>query len=117
VVDTAKMRRPTFASADEHPTGHVAHDDRGNAVWTWSEDIASEPLRYATGIEISDETGDSRIESMNTGQYVQVVGKGGYNPYEKGPVQLKPEAPRKRDLRALSKWIEERRQRGEPTKV
>jgi hypothetical protein len=110
------MRRPQFLSERGQPTGHVEHDDRGNAVWQWAEDIDSEPMLAAPVLEISDDTSDSRIESVNTGQYVRVIGKGGYNPYESGLVRKK-ELPRKRDLKALSQWIEQRRGRGEPTKL
>ncbi len=117
MVDTVKMQRPHFFADGQSPSGHVAHDDRGNAIWTWSEEIDhQEPLRYATNFEISDQSSDSRVVTTGNGQHVQVSAKGGYNPYESGFVKG-ADAPRKRDLKALSKWIEERRQRGEPTKV
>jgi hypothetical protein len=99
------------------PSGHVAHDDRGNAIWSWSEGVDhQEPLRYSPGFEISDQPDDSRVVTTGTGLHVQVSAKGGYNPYQSGFVKGE-ETPRKRDLKALSKWIEERRQRGEPTKL
>jgi hypothetical protein len=110
------MRRPQLLSERGQPTGHVAHDDRGNAFWQWAEDVVSEPMLATPSLEISDDTSDSRIESVNTGRYVRVAGKGGYNPYESVPGR-KAEPPRKRDLKALSKWIEQRRGRGEPTKL
>ena len=43
VVDTVKMRRPTFKSVDSEPSGRVARDDRGNAVWQWSDDVVQRP--------------------------------------------------------------------------
>jgi hypothetical protein len=35
----------------------------------------------------------------------------GYNPYESGMLGKKKEPPKKRDLRALSTWIEQRRKK------
>jgi hypothetical protein len=117
LVDTVKMRRPHPFGEGAAPSGRVAHDDRGNAIWTWSEAVDhQEPLRYASSFEISDQADDSRVVMTGSGQHVQVSAKGGYNPYESGFVKA-AESPRKRDLRALSKWIEDRRQRGEPTKA
>lgn len=117
MVDTVKMRRPHFAGEGHAPSGHVEHDDRGNAIWTWSEAVDhQEPMRYAPGFEISDQTDDSRVVTTGSGQHVQVSAKGGYNPYESGFVKG-TESSRKRDLRTLSKWIEARRGRGEPTKL
>ena len=117
MVDTVKMRRPHFFGEGTAPSGHVAHDDRGNAIWQWSEEVLhQEPARYAANFEISDQSDDSRLVTTGSGQHMQVSAKGGYNPYESGFV-MGAEAPRKRDLKALSKWIEERRQRGEPTKI
>ena len=115
LVDTVKIRRPHLLGGIGEPSGRVSHDDRGNAVWNWSEDVQHhDPLRYAGSFEISDQAEDSRVV-MTAGRQVKVAGKGGYNPYESGLV-TQSEQSRKRDLRALSKWIEERRQRGEPTK-
>ena len=111
------MLQPALFREAGEPSGHVAHDDRGNAIWTWREDVLhQEPLRYAPGFEISDETAPAHPLPDNHGHYTRVAGKGGYNPYESGLVK-DGSTSRKRDLRALSKWIEERRQRGEPTKV
>ena len=119
MVDTVKMRRPAFQHDAAEPSGRVEHDDRGNAIWHWSEDVLhQEPMRYSPGFELADAgtEGEGEVVTTDLGQYRQVSAKGGYNPYESGFVKGK-ETPRKRDLRALSKWIEERRQRGEPTKL
>ncbi len=116
MVDTAKMRRPTFLGSDPGPTGHVAHDDRGNAIWEWAQDVADEPLARIASLQISEVNGQTKEISLNTGRFVVVTPKGGYNPYESG-LQKPASLRKKRDLRELSKWIEERRQRGEPTKL
>ena len=117
MVDTVKLRRPQLSSGLDEPSGRVSHDDRGNAIWNWSEDIQhQDPLRYAPVFEISDHAEDSRVMTTDTGRRLKVSGKGGYNPYESGLVKHTGQ-PHKRDLRALSKWIEDRRQRGEPTKT
>jgi hypothetical protein len=110
------MRRPALLGLGQGPTGHVEHDDRGNAIWEWSDEIADAPLARISAFEFSDANDDTREVSLNTGRYVNINVKGGYNPYESGVVK-KPSTSCKRDLRQLSKWIEERRQRGEPTKL
>ncbi len=115
MTDTVKMLRPELKGSVQDPSGHVRHDDRGNAIWEWANDCADEPLSRISALEISDANGDSREISVKTGGYVKIAAKGGNNPYESGLVKKTAPAV-KRDLRELSRWIEERRQRGEPTK-
>lgn len=87
-------------SGREATSGQVRFDDRGNAVWQTNRGkrldhpglalVDEDPA--APGAPIRDNIKGSRI---------------GYNPYQSGMLKKKPEEkPRKKDLRALSQWIQ-----------
>jgi hypothetical protein len=106
--------RPRTIESRERP-GAISFDDRGNAVYQWkgrhltadseeAEALRAKALSYE-GLAIVDD--DPPAEGM-----IRTNSKGlrmGYNPYESGMLQKKPQPTRKRDLRALSKWIEMKR--------
>lgn len=108
--DTVKIRRLQLAGGDDTPSGRVARDERGNAVWQWSArdqeldptDLALPPLSIAE--EPSLPVGNVRLNKVGA--------RAGYDPYESGLLQKKG-APRKRDLRQLSRWIVQQRARGQ----
>jgi hypothetical protein len=116
LVDTVKMRRPAFVRADEslgsNVSGRVDHDDRGNAVWHWADDPTAAPLEH-TGLAVVE---DEQPLPLATVKLNKVAAKAGYNPYESGLIERKKVATRRRDLRELSRWIEQRKLRGEDTK-
>ncbi len=108
--DTIKIRRPELRDQADHPSGRVARDDRGNAVWKWAghEEELPVDLEMPT-LSLADEPplplGGVRLNKVAT--------RSGYNPYESGLIPKK--APRKkRDLRELSRWIEQQKKRGAP---
>lgn len=95
--------------------GQIAFDDRGNAVFEWSNETLanddsesadrarSKALQYHGLAIVEDEPAKDAP--------VQVNAKGlrlGYNPYESGLLP-KTQRKKKRDLRELSKWVETKR--------
>jgi hypothetical protein len=113
LVDTVKLRRPVFAGTSAAVSGRVGHDDRGNAVWEWARDRVDAPLE-STGLAIVE---DEQPLPLATVKLNKVAAKAGYNPYESGLIEKKKVASKKRDLHELSRWIEQRKLRGEDTKV
>ncbi len=83
-------------------SGRVTHDERGNAVWSWGNEIEPDFAVDATDLAVLPDPVNARgpmigRSAMNTG----------FNPYQSGLVQREERAPR-RDLRELSRWIEQR---------
>jgi hypothetical protein len=82
---------------EDEPSGQVSFDDRGNAVWdTWSGKALDHP-----GLELDEAVNQPRANCRLNA----FATKCGYNPYDSGLIGKK-QKPRKKDLRALSKWIE-----------
>lgn len=108
-----RIRPRTVKSREEKTPGQIAFDDRGNAVYSWSDHLADDgedaerARRDALdhpGLSMVDEEPcpNAPIRQNREGKRV------GYNPYESG--LLAPKAPpKKRDLRELSKWLEMKR--------
>lgn len=91
----------------EATSGQVRFDDRGNAVWETSR---GKRLDHP-GLTLVDE--DVKVP----GKAAKVNVKGGrigYDPYESGMLKKKAEQkPRKKDLRALSNWIQMQKAMGQ----
>jgi hypothetical protein len=112
-----RIRRRTVQPREEKPPGQIAFDDRGNAVYSWGDHLTEDgedgeqARRQALenpGLSMLDDEPqhNAPIRQNRNGQRV------GYNPYESGLLGKKP-APRKRDLRELSKWLEMKRKLSE----
>lgn len=109
MVDTVKILRPDFATEADNPTGRVAHDERGNAVWKWSQDLEVLPFQFdASQLSVAEDA-PSPVGNVAINK---VAVKSGYNPYESGLIVKKGRA-KKRDLKELSRWIEARKLAGE----
>lgn len=94
------MRNTDAVSGREATSGKVKFDERGNAVW---EAGRGNRLDHP-GLAIVED------EANASGKVTKINAKGGrigYDPYESGMLKKKEEAkPRKKDLRALSNWIQ-----------
>jgi hypothetical protein len=108
-----RIRRRTVEPRPQKPAGQIAFDDRGNAVYSWNEELTEESLdgerarRQALdnpGLSMVDEDHAPNAPIRNNGKGMRV----GYNPYESGLLGRK-QTPKKRDLRELSKWLEMKR--------
>jgi hypothetical protein len=92
-------RRNLLSSIEDEtePTGQVRFDDRGNAVWQTG---LNRRLEHPA-LRLSDEQPPrNTLKTNGTGL------KAGYNPYDSGMLP-KGSYRRKKDLRALSRWIEQ----------
>lgn len=94
--------------------GHVEFDELGNAVWTPYGGLggkeALKKLLADDSLAISDEDGKGstpRIQANPVGL------KKGYDPYDSGMLQKK-QWKKKKDLRALSQWIEQKKKLENP---
>lgn len=116
MVDTIRMRRPQFPTEEENPTGRVTYDDRGNAVWQWRDDSSLEDTLQRPALALDDDVPPPALHTQTLpgipSPLARPAPKTGFNPYEKGPV-ARGEARPKKDLRALSQWIELKKKRGE----
>jgi hypothetical protein len=94
--------------------GKVEFDPRGNAVFEWSNDglaedsetgdkLRNKALDYH-GLSIVDDTPPKNAPIQQNPKGLRV----GYNPYESGML-AKKEFKKKKDLRELSKWVEQKR--------
>lgn len=92
-------------AADGERSGQVNFDDRGNAVWeTWRGKRLENPeLAIAEDFRPHGEA-----PANKTGLRI------GYDPYHSGALS-KDSYRKKKDLRALSKWIEQQKNLGKPT--
>jgi hypothetical protein len=113
-----RIRHRTVGTATGEKPGKVGFDERGNAIYQWSDDrldqdgetgerLRDKALDYV-GLAIADD--DAPISAP-----IRANPKGtriGYNPYESGLLTRK-EPKRKRDLRELSRWIDAKRKLNE----
>jgi hypothetical protein len=91
-------RRNLFSSiADEiDPSGQVRFDERGNAVW---ETGLNRRLEHPALTLADDQPPRNGLKTNGTGL------RAGYDPYDSGMMR-KDSYRRKKDLRALSQWIQ-----------
>jgi hypothetical protein len=111
-----RIRPRVVRSAPEQRPGHIAFDDRGNAVYEWNaqldvegedgERARQQALEHPGLSLVDDEPANAPIRNNVKGARL------GYNPYESG-LLTKREARKKRDLRELSKWLETKRRLAE----
>jgi hypothetical protein len=101
--------------ADEAP-GQLGHDDCGNLTWQWKQDevlLAGDTLGAATRVRALLDP-DLDLEDDEPRPHDPRNAKGlthGYDPYQSG-LLVKKESKKKRDLRALSEWVQVKKKHG-----
>ncbi len=98
-----KRNAATERSDPDQRSGHVQHDDRGNAVWITA---VGQRLEHQELALIDEQPARNMLTANASGL------RTGYNPYDSGMLPKKA-CRRRKDLRALSKWIEAKKSRGE----
>jgi hypothetical protein len=110
--------RPRPQPRPEQPPGQIAFDERGNAVYSWSEHLTEDSedgerarrnaLDHPDLSMVDDEPPhNAPIRHNRDGA------RTGYNPYESGLLAGKAQPKKQRDLRELSKWLQMKRKLGE----
>jgi hypothetical protein len=95
VSDTAKMRKPDFASKVTEPSGRVTRDAKGNAVWKWAGNADELPAALIdAGLSVTGEAPPAAA----TSKVPTTLAKSGYDPYQSGRVE-KTADPKKRASR------------------
>jgi hypothetical protein len=98
------MTKDRDANPTGKPAGRVDFDSRGNAIWRPLDEVSSQSslIRMLKIDELSIKEGENtqRVKKVKT-EHVE-----GYNPYNKAAACRIHERPKKKDLRALSDWIE-----------
>lgn len=109
-----RVRPRTVEKSEQAKPGKIAFDERGNALFEWSQEsltddseeaarARSKALQYHGLSLVDDEPAkDAPIQQNPKGLRV------GYNPYESGLLP-KTERKKKKDLRELSKWVDLKR--------
>ena len=102
--------RPESVRRQSRP-GHIAFDDRGNAIYEWNDERLGEEGEDAErarnralahpGLAVVEDEPSPNDPIHNNPKGLRL----GYNPYESGLLTKKERRP-KRDLHELSKWIE-----------
>jgi len=105
----------TSQPRDEIEPGHIEFDDRGNAIYQWSDaDLTMEGevgdrLRNMAlehpGLSLMDDTPPANGPIVVNEKAQRL----GYNPYESGMIKKNMPKKKSTDLRALSKWIQTQR--------
>jgi hypothetical protein len=103
------------ARIEPNVTGRVQFDDRGNAIWEWAvatgkfgHEVSTERLR-----SLEDPALSLAADAPTPFGHVKPNPQGtvkGYNPYDSGKLDKKPEAKGKTDLRRLSEFLKLKKQ-------
>ena len=103
---TIEAKRPDFTRALMQPSGRVVRDELGNAEWEWSESGVRKSVHLApAALSVLDSP--TIVETLKPTQKVD-----GYDPYGRTQASKKKAAPKRTDLRELSRQIEQARLAG-----
>lgn len=113
-----RLRRRPAPVVREHQPGRIRFDERGNAVYEWNDERLSEDSEDGErarrralahpGLALVEDDPDPNAPIRSNPKGLRL----GYDPYESGLLAKKQRRP-KRDLRALSNWIEMRKRLNE----
>lgn len=113
-----RVRPRSTSTPTGRAPGRITFDEFGNAVYAWNDeryegdDEMAERARLRAlthpGLAIAEDEPDPNAPIRRNPQGLRL----GYNPYESGVLAHRVRKP-KRDLRALSKWIEMRKKANE----
>jgi hypothetical protein len=100
---------------EPNQTGRVQFDDRGNAIWEWSvatgkfgQEVSTARLQKLEHPALSlAEDAPTPLDHVKPNPLGTVKG---YNPYDSGKLDKKPDAARKKDLQRLSEWLKLKKQ-------
>lgn len=112
--------RSAKAERNSSKAGHIAFDERGNAIFEWNQRLNAEGRdadrqRFNALDHPSLALLDERAAAAAAVTRNERGLKQGYNPYESGLLTNKTTG-KKRDMRRLSAWIELKRKLGAQTK-
>ena len=109
-----RVRPRTVDKTQQPKPGHIAFDDRGNAVYEWNSDALAQDGEQAEkarskalqhhGLSLVDDEPPKNAPIQQNPKGLRL----GYNPYESGLLATK-ERKKKKDLRELSKWVDLKR--------
>lgn len=109
-----RMRPRKVASSSTGKPGHISFDDRGNAIYEWTDDSlvtdgeegerARRRALAHPGLSMVEDEPTPNDPIRNNPKGLRL----GYDPYESGLLKKQGWKP-KRNLRELSKWIETRK--------
>lgn len=98
-----KQKPATGRSDPVESSGHAQFDDRGNTVWIAS---IGQPLEHPALALLDEQPPRNTLKTNGAGLKI------GYDPYDSGML-AKSTYRRRKDLHALSKWIESKKDRPE----
>jgi predicted Rdx family selenoprotein len=108
--------KPSKAGEPDETPGQFGFDDRGNITWEWKQDealLAEDTLGAAARVRaLLDPNLD--LADVEPAPHDPRNPKGlaqGYDPYQSG-LLVNKERKKRRDLRALSEWVELKKKHG-----